>query len=98
MEIRKVDGKVVVEASPIKFEELDNTQKKLAQKFVDSLPHKRLTLTSLFDGIHGVILTFKIKQNTAGSTPRYDLSDLKKISKLKLRWIDFKKDEITIGI
>lgn len=78
------------EASEIEFKELDSTKQKQVQQFVKFFGGKIITI---WDGIHGNIVDIKISEPNW----RMDTSDLKDLISLKIRWIEFDKQTVSIG-
>ena len=78
------------EASEIKINELDSTKQKQVQAFVKFFGGKVITI---WDGIHGNIVDIKMSE----SNWRMDTQDLKDFLSLKIRWIEFDKQTVSIG-
>ena len=78
------------EASEIKINELDSTKQKQVQAFVKFFGGKVITI---WDGIHGNIVDIKMSE----SNWRMDTQDLKDLISLKIRWIEFDKQTVSIG-
>jgi len=78
------------EASEIQLKELDSTKQKQVQQFVKFFGGKVITI---WDGIHGNIVDIKMSEPNW----RMDTSDLKDLISLKIRWIEFDKQTVSIG-
>jgi hypothetical protein len=78
------------EASEIEFKELDSSKQKQVQQFVKFFGGK---INTIWDGIHGNIVDIKMSQ----SNWRLDPSDLKDLISLKIRWIEFDNQTVSIG-
>ena len=78
------------EASEIKFNELDSTKQKQVQQFVKFFGGKIITI---WDGIHGNIVDIKMSEKNW----RMDTQDLKDLISLKIRWIEFDNQTVSIG-
>lgn len=78
------------EASEIELKELDSTKQKQVQQFVKFFGGKIITI---WDGIHGNIIDIKMSEPNW----RMDTSDLKDLISLKIRWIEFDKQTVSIG-
>lgn len=81
---------LIKEASEIKFGELDSTKQKQVQQFVKFFDGKIITI---WDGIHGNIVDIKMSESKCFM----DTSDLKNLISLKIRWIEFDKQTVSIG-
>ncbi len=85
------EGKSLIkEASEIKFNELDSTKQKQIQQFVKFFGGKIITI---WDGIHGNIVDIKMSEKNW----RMDTQDLKDLISLKIRWIEFDNQTVSIG-
>jgi hypothetical protein len=85
------EGKSLIkEASEIKFNELDSTKQKQVQQFVKFFGGKIITI---WDGIHGNIVDIKMSEKNW----RMDTQDLKDLISLKIRWIEFDNQTVSIG-
>lgn len=78
------------EASEIKINELDSTKQKQVQAFVKFFGGKIITI---WDGIHGNIVDIKMSEKNW----RMDTQDLKDLISLKIRWIEFDNQTVSIG-
>lgn len=78
------------EASEIKINELDSTKQKQVQAFVKFFGGKVITI---WDGIHGNIVDIKMSEKNW----RMDTQDLKDLISLKIRWIEFDNQTVSIG-
>ena len=78
------------EASEIKINELDSTKQKQVQAFVKYFGGKIITI---WDGIHGNIVDIKMSEKNW----RMDTQDLKDLISLKIRWIEFDNQTVSIG-
>ena len=78
------------EASEISFDELDSNKQKQVQQFEKFFNGKQ---QRIWDGIHGNIVEIKVP---IGKN-RLDTSDLKALSNMKLRWIEFDGQIASIG-
>lgn len=78
------------EASEIELKELDSNKQKQVQQFVKFFGGKIITI---WDGIHGNIIDIKMSEPNW----RMDTSDLKDLISLKIRWIEFDKQTVSIG-
>ena len=78
------------EASEIQLKELDSTKQKQVQQFVKFFGGKIITI---WDGIHGNIVDIKMSEPNW----RMETSDLKDLISLKIRWIEFDKQTVSIG-
>ena len=83
-------SKSINEASEIKIDELDSAKQKQVQQFVKFFGGKVL---QIWDGIHGNIVDIKMSD----SNWRMDTQDLKDLISLKIRWIEFDKQTVSIG-
>jgi hypothetical protein len=70
--------------------QLDPAKQKQVQAFVKFFGGKIL---QIFDGIHGNIVDIKMSD----SNWRMDTQDLKDLISLKIRWIEFDKQTVSIG-
>jgi len=85
------EGKSLIkEASEIKFNELDSTKQKQVNAFVKFFGGKIITI---WDGIHGNIVDIKMSEKNW----RMDTQDLKDLISLKIRWIEFDNQTVSIG-
>jgi hypothetical protein len=78
------------EASEIEFKELDSAKQKQVQQFVKFFGGKIITI---WDGIHGNIVDIKMSDKNW----RMDTQDLKDLISLKIRWIEFDDQTVSIG-
>jgi len=78
------------EASEIKFNELDSTKQKQVNAFVKFFGGK---INTIWDGIHGNIVDIKMSEKNW----RMDTQDLKDLISLKIRWIEFDNQTVSIG-
>lgn len=78
------------EASEIEFKELDSAKQKQVQQFVKFFGGKIITI---WDGIHGNIVDIKMSDKNW----RMDTQDLKDLISLKIRWIEFDNQTVSIG-
>ena len=87
--IVKEERRNLKEASEIGFKELDSKRQKQVTDFVKFFNGKRRTV---WEGIHGYIvdIDFPMGRNRLGT------SDLKMLSGMELRWIEF--DGLTVSI
>jgi len=88
------------EASEIQFNELEKSDQKFIKKTEKLLNGfvRGVKVSQIWDGIHGRIVDFDIDSPFGGSNRhRIFLPGLQKIAKLKMRWIEFGSDSITIG-
>jgi heterodisulfide reductase subunit C len=81
---------LIKEASEIKFNELDSTKQKLINTFEKFFGGKHQTI---WDGIHGNIVEIKVPIGRN----RLDTSDLRDLSTMKLRWIEFDGQIVSVG-
>jgi hypothetical protein len=81
---------LIKEASEIEFKELDSTKQKQVQQFVKFFGGKIITI---WDGIHGNIVDIKMSEKNW----RMDTQDLKDLISLKIRWIEFDNQTVSIG-
>jgi hypothetical protein len=85
------EGKSLIkEASEIKFNELDSTKQKQVNAFVKFFGGK---INTIWDGIHGNIVDIKMSEKNW----RMDTQDLKDLISLKIRWIEFDNQTVSIG-
>ena len=82
--------KVINEASEISFNELISNQQKQVLAFEKFFNGKRQTI---WEGIHGYIVDIKIPMGKN----RLETSDLKNLSNMKFRWIEFDNQTVSIG-
>ena len=78
------------EASEIEFNELDSTKQKQVVVFEKFFSGKQ---QRIWEGIHGYIAEIKVPTGKN----RLDTSDLKALSNMKLRWIEFDGQIASIG-
>ena len=81
---------LIKEASEIKFNELDSTKQKQVNAFVKFFGGKIITI---WGGIHGNIADIKMSEKNW----RMDTQDLKDLISLKIRWIEFDNQTVSIG-
>lgn len=79
------------EASEISFDELTSNHQKQVIAFEKFFHGKRVRI---WEGIHGIIAEIKVPTGRN----RLDTSDLKTLSSMKLRWIEFDGQIVSIGI
>jgi len=84
------ESTLLKEASEIKFNELDSTKQKQVNAFVKFFGGKIITI---WDGIHGNIVDIKMSEKNW----RMDTQDLKDLISLKIRWIEFDNQTVSIG-
>ena len=84
------DKSLIKEASEIKFNELISTHQKLVQSFEKFFSGKQQTI---WEGIHGYIVEIKVPTGKN----RLETDDLKQLSNMKLRWIEFDGQIVSIG-
>ena len=82
--------RVIKEASEIELKELDATKQKQVQQFLKFFNGKVITI---WDGIHGNIADIEMAEKNW----RMDVSDLKLLISLKIRWIEFDNKIVSIG-
>jgi hypothetical protein len=70
--------------------ELDSTKQKQVQSFLKFFGGKFVTI---WDGIHGNIADIEMAEKNW----RMDVSDLKELISLKIRWIEFDNKTVSIG-
>jgi hypothetical protein len=92
------------ESSEIEIDDLSADEKKTlfaVMKFAKASRGTRDTPPTdiaLFGGHHGRIATFKHGMgHWGGIAPRLFMDDLKKLTKLKIRWISFEKARLDVG-
>lgn len=92
------------EASQVDFDDLNDAEKKTLFAIMKITGASRGTRSkaptdvTLFGGIHGRIAWFKHGMGTwGGPVPRLFMDDLKKVVKLKIRWIEFAQHQLTVG-
>ena len=90
LKVKNISEAKLNEASEIEFKELDSTKQKQVQQFVKFFGGKIITI---WDGIHGNIIDIKMSEPNW----RMDTSDLKDLISLKIRWIEFDKQTVSIG-
>ena len=83
-------SKSINEAEEVSFMQLDPAKQKQVQQFVKFFGGKIL---QIWDGIHGNIVDIKMSD----SNWRMDTQDLKDLISLKIRWIEFDKQTVSIG-
>jgi hypothetical protein len=83
-------SKSINEAEEVTFMQLDPAKQKQVQAFVKFFGGK---IVQIFDGIHGNIVDIKMSD----SNWRMDTQDLKDLISLKIRWIEFDKQTVSIG-
>lgn len=81
---------ILNEASEISFNELDSTKQKQVVIFEKFFSGKQ---QRIWEGIHGYIAEIKVPTGKN----RLDTSDLKALSNMKLRWIEFDGQIASIG-
>jgi len=87
---RVITESTLNEASEISFNELDSNKQKqviVFEKFFNGKQQR------IWDGIHGYIAEIKVPTGKN----RLDTSDLKALSNMKLRWIEFDGQIASIG-
>lgn len=82
--------RVIKEASEIELKELDSNKQKQVQQFLKFFGGKVITI---WDGIHGNIVDMKMAEKNW----RMDPSDLKDLIALKIRWVEFDNQIVSIG-
>ena len=82
--------RVIKEASEIELKELDSNKQKQVQQFLKFFNGKVITI---WDGIHGNIADIEMAEKNW----RMDPSDLKLLLTLKIRWIEFDNQIVSIG-
>jgi len=83
----------ITEAEEVEFDSLDSKQQNQIKAVHKHIGGKR---GYIFDGIHGLIVNF---EKTAGHpSGRLNVNQLKGLIKNKIRWIESKKDSITVGL
>lgn len=87
--IVKEERRNLKEASEIGFKELDSKRQKQVTDFVKFFNGKR---RAVWEGIHGYIVDIDLSLGRN----RLDTSDLKTLSGMELRWIEF--DGLTVSI
>lgn len=87
--IVKEEKRRLKEASEIGFKELDLKQQKQITNFEKYFNGEHQTI---WEGIHGYIVDIRIPMGKN----RLDISDLKTLSGMELRWIEF--DGLTVSI
>lgn len=83
-------SKSINEAEEVTLMQLDSAKQKQVQQFVKFFGGKVL---QIWDGIHGNIVDIKMSD----SNWRMDTQDLKDLISLKIRWIEFDKQTVSIG-
>ncbi len=81
------------EASEIEFSELDSKSQKLIQTLSKQLRVGKVNV--VWSGIHGKIVSFN--NDRQPGTYRISIDEIKKLSKLPIRWIESSNDELNIG-
>lgn len=86
--------KTLNEVDEITFNELDKSDQDLVKKLlkVFNVRHPEV----IFDGIHGKVLEIENTQHGKNSY-RFELNEIKILSKLKIRWITGGIENISIG-
>ena len=85
------EGKSLIkEASEIEFNELISTHQKLVQSFEKFFSGKQ---QRIWEGIHGYIVEIKVPTGKN----RLETDDLKQLSNMKLRWMEFDGQIVSIG-
>ena len=92
---KAIDESVSInEAEEVEYSSLDSKEQKVIQSLGKVLDVDR-TPTAIFKGIHGTIVQFEINKGVGGY--RYDIKELKALSRLPIRWIDNDRSSISIG-
>ena len=85
------EGKSLIkEASEIEFNELISTHQKLVQSFEKFFSGKQ---QRIWEGIHGYIVEIKVPTGKN----RLETDDLKQLSNMKLRWMEFDGQIVSIA-
>jgi hypothetical protein len=85
-------AQLIKEASEVQYSELKPIHQKQVQAFEKIIGGKH---TSIFDGIHGMIVD--IDKKSMGGSYRFDADEMKKLISLKVRWVEGDKDSVSIG-
>jgi hypothetical protein len=80
--------KYLGETSPVNRDEIGATAMAGTLSFEKILKSKAI---NYFDGIHGIIVVFENKGI------RFSQDDIKKLARMKFRWIDFSGMNISVG-
>ena len=76
-------AQLIKEASEVQYSELKPIHQKQVQAFEKIIGGKH---TSIFDGIHGMIVD--IDKKSMGGSYRFDADEMKKLISLKVRWVE----------
>jgi hypothetical protein len=79
----------LLEATEVKLNDLDATQIKIVKQLISIFGK----YDQIFDGIHGVVITFPSKQYGF----RIDKNDVVKLSKLPIRWLESSDNSFSVG-
>jgi hypothetical protein len=90
LKVKNISEAKLNEASEIEFKELDSTKQKQVQQFVKFFGGK---INTIWDGIHGNIVDIKMSEKNW----RMDTQDLKDLISLKIIWIEFDNQTVSIG-
>jgi hypothetical protein len=82
--------RVINEAEKIKLGELDSTKQKQVEELQKLFGGKIITI---WDSVHGNIVDIKVTEKNG----RLIASDLKDLIALKIRWIEFDNQTVSIG-
>jgi len=93
-EIKNEVSKQLNEAEEVEYSSLDSKEQKVIQALGKVLDVDR-TPTAIFKGIHGTVVQFEINKGVGGY--RYDIKELKTLSRLPIRWIDNDRSSISVG-
>jgi len=93
-ELIREELQTLKEAEEVSFSDLDKSSQDMVQRLL-KLFNKRQPV-AIFDGIHGKILMIENDQHGSNSY-RFDLNEIKQLSKLKIRWVTGGVREISIG-
>ena len=93
-QLNESDRSLLNEAEEISFNDLEKSDQDLVKNILKIFKVRHPSV--IFDGIHGKIVSIENDQHGSNSY-RFDLNEIKQLSKLKIRWVTGGIRDISVG-
>ena len=86
------------EGDKVELSSLDKEKTKIIKSVAKALKRNKLSPSLAWSGPFGVVVRFEIGKASKFGAPRYEKEELAAISKLNIRWVDFYKTRVEVGM
>lgn len=94
-QIKNIQSDNINEAEEVQFNDLDSKEQKTIQALTKVLDVGKYP-EAIFKSIHGTVVQFENSKAMGGY--RFDIKELKALSRLPIRWIDSDKKSVNVGL